>query len=319
MMAERRARAFLETGRAAVCGIVSRRIERARRLGGIVDCGNCFDDLTLLSGTRPDAVLIEIPHRTQDVVTLWALETGIHALVGGCLASSLAAGRRIRELAAEQRLVVEAGYEARYKAVWESTRHIVLEGGIGTPVAVRSVALFSANPASWYYSERESGGMPITHMTYAFINPARWIFGDPEAVSAFGNRMVEREDDRVGEETCSANLLFPKDVICNMIAGYVSAGGAWWSFTIFGTSGVLDVHPSEMDAGELFLHRRNGVEHRRFDDAPDPFVRQANAFLDAIDGCGTCLNGPGDTVGDLIAADAIVRSARERRTIALPG
>jgi predicted dehydrogenase len=102
-----------------------------------------------------------------------------------------------------------------------------------------------------------------------------------------------------------------------MTAGYVAAGGTCWSFTVIGSRGVLDVHPSDAGAGEFFLHRGTAVDHRRFDEAPDPFVRQAHAFLDAIAGGGTVRNGPAATIGDLRVADAIVRSARERRTIEL--
>ncbi len=29
--------------------------------------------------------------------------------------------------------------------------------------------------------------MPLTHMTYCFINPVRWLAGDPQFVSAFAN------------------------------------------------------------------------------------------------------------------------------------
>jgi predicted dehydrogenase len=311
-MAERRARAFMDTRRVTICGIASRRLDRAQRLGSILGCEACFDDVESLRATHPDAVLIEVPHRVQDALTFWALDAGLNVLIGGCLATSTEAGERIRELAQRKALVVEAGYEARYKAVWEAARRLVLAGDLGVPVAIRSIALFSANPSSWYYNERESGGMPLTHMTYTFINPARWIFGEPEVVSAFANRLVETSDDRVAEETCTANLLFRHALIGNMTAGYVSAGGTWWSFMVVGSEGVLDVNPGDMDRGEYYLHRGKRTEYRRFDDTPDPFVRQAHAFLD-----GACLNTPEHTLGDLRVAEAIVRSARELRTVGL--
>jgi predicted dehydrogenase len=65
---------------------------------------------------------------------------------------------------------VEAGYEARYKAVWKQARQIIQSDRIGQLVAIRTVALFPANPESWYYNQATSAGMPLTHMTYAFIN-----------------------------------------------------------------------------------------------------------------------------------------------------
>ncbi len=318
-MAEHRARAFVATGRAVLCGVASRRSERAQRLGAMFGCAACFDDPERLRATRPDAVLVEVPHRQQDALVAWALESGWHVLIGGCLASSVASGVHIQRLAEERHLVAEAGYEARYKAVWESARRIVRGGELGRPVAIRSIALFPADPASWYYREHDSGGMPVTHMTYAFVNPARWIFGDPEYVSAFANRVRATAEGHVAEETCTANFAFPGDVIGNMVAGYVNPGGEWWSFTVVGTEGVLDVDPSDLGPGQLRVHRGDDVRHHRFDEAPDPFVTQAHAFLDALAGARTCRNPPRDALGDLRVAAAIARSARERRTLALAG
>ncbi len=313
-MAARRARAFLDTGRVTICGVASRRIERARALAATLGC-DAFEDAAQLYAQLPDAVLVEVPHRVQDSLALGALNAGAHILIGGCLASSGPGGVRIRDTAEARRLVVETGYEARYKDVWRTTRELVHGGAIGTVVAIRSIALFPAPRDSWYYDQAESGGMPLTHMTYAFLNPARWIFGGPRAVSAFANRLVETAPCRVAEETCTANLLFANDVVANMTAGYVSAGGTWWSFTIIGSRGVIDVHPSDGGPGELVLYRGDAAERRAFDAAPDAFVTQAHAFLDAIGGAATCLNPPADSLEDLVAAEAIVRSVREQRTI----
>jgi predicted dehydrogenase len=314
-MAERRAQAFLDTGRVTLIGVGSRNAGRARVLAGKLGCAT-FADVDQLYAERPDAVLIEVPHRVQDELALGALQAGAHTLIGGCLASTVANGVRIAAAARERGLLVETGYEARYKEVWTAARELVHGGAIGTAVAIRSIALFPAARDSWYYDENESGGMPLTHMTYAFINPARWLFGEPHTISAFANRRVETAPGCVAEEMCTANLVFPNDVIGNMTAGYVSPGGTWWSFTIVGSRAVVEVLPSDGGPGELIVHRER-AERRQFSAVPDAFVVQAHAFLDAIEGKDTCRNPPADSLRDLVVAGAIVRSARERRTIVL--
>ena len=92
-MARVRGHAFLETGRAEICGVAARRRETAERCAAELRCGVFFDDYRLLVETRPDAVLIEVPHRVQDDVSLWALDAGYDVLIGGCLASSLENGK----------------------------------------------------------------------------------------------------------------------------------------------------------------------------------------------------------------------------------
>jgi predicted dehydrogenase len=317
MMAKLRTRAFLATGRATLVGVASRRLASARRFAEDFDCQSYFDDYRRLSACEPDAVLIEVPHRIQDEVALWAIESGFHLLIGGCLSLSAAGAVRLGEAASERKVVVEAGYEARYKAVWESARrHLAAGDSLGRIIAVRSIALWPAPPHSWYYSQQESGGMPLTHLTYTFINPIRWLFGDPLYVSAFANRIKQTAEGKVDEETCFANILFGNEVICNMMAGFVKPGDiSAWTLTILGTDGVMEIFPSEMGPGSLSIHRGTEQSRESFAQAPDAFEVQAQVFFDALDGDNRCRNSPQDTLGDVQLAEAIVRSAREKSTI----
>ena len=130
-MARTRGKAFLETGRAEICGVAARRAQRAESCAAELGCGVFCDDFRRLGEARPDAILIEVPHRVQDEVSLWALEAGYDLLVGGCLASSMENGRRIVELAARNRRIVEAGFQRRYDPAWEEIRRLVAGKGTG--------------------------------------------------------------------------------------------------------------------------------------------------------------------------------------------
>lgn len=321
-MARRRARAFLATGRAEICAVAARHLERARSLGEELGCETSLDDFRRLEAARPDAVLVEVPHASQDEVVDWALARGYPTLIGAPLSYSMEGGRAIVARAEERGLVVEAGFEARYRPSWEAARDLLAQGAIGRLVAVRSVALWDGRPESWYYDEAASGGMPLTHMTYTFINPLRWILGHPTQVSAFANRKKHTAPGHVREETCIANLLFPDDVLGSLTAGFVRAGeGAYWDVTFLGTEGILELAPTEMDNGSLRLVRGREVEEQDFATARDAFEAQAEAFLDALDpqaGKDRLRNRPADALGDLLVAEAIVVSAREKRTVPLP-
>lgn len=318
-MAKRRIQAFLSTGRVKICGVAAAHAENARALGQEIGCGACFDDFRRLASTHPQAVLVEVPHHVQDEVVLWALRSGYHVLVGGPLSASVAGGEVICATAEERGLVVEAGFEARYKEAWEEPRQRVARGEIGLPVAVRSIALWDGRPDSWYYHQRRSGGMPLTHMTYCFLNPLRWIFGEPLTVSAFANRKKHTATELVQEETCIANLRFPDNVLGSLVAGFVHSGGAaTWDVQVLGTEGMLEICPTEMDAGSYSLYRAGRrVETIDCSSQRDAFQRQAEAFLDAVSGEDQCRNRPADAMGDLRAAEAIVTSAREGRTVTI--
>lgn len=317
-MSRRRVRAFLATGRVQLVGIAARRLSSAQTLGAEFDCGACYEDPLRLRECAPDAVLIEVPHSAQDALACWTIEQGWPTLIGGPLSGSVHNGERILQLAQANNVLVELGFEARYKAVWETAREWILAGRIGRPIAIQSIALWDGHPGSWYYDEAASGGMPLTHMSYAFVNPLRWLFGNPLRVSAFANRIRHTALHHVREETCVANLLFPHEIVCSMLAGYVKPGGAEsWQISIVGSEGLLELRPTEMDNGSLCLYRGSEVEDLHFVDAQDAFVAQANAFLDSIEGNPRCRNHPDDALNDLRVTSAIADSAREHRTIEL--
>jgi predicted dehydrogenase len=320
-MARVRARALLSTGRVEICGVAARRLASAQALAAEIGCGYATDDYRQMAEARPDAVLVEVPHAAQDAIVLWALEQRLHALVGGVLATTVAAAERIRGLAERHGLTVEAGFEARYSACWLAARELLNAGALGRPVAARSFALWGGDPATWYYQQAASGGMPLTHMTYCFVNPLRWLLGEPRHVSAFANRMLHAQPGLVEQETCVASLAFESGALASLTAGFVKPGDLpSWSVTLIGTKAAVEVCPAESGAGgRVIIYRGAQVEERDYAGAPNAFDVQARAFVQALDGGGTCWNPPSATIGDIRVAEAIVAAATTRRVIDLGG
>ena len=98
-MARTRGRAFLETGQAEICSVSSRRMASAKACASELASDIYFDDYRRLAESKPDAILLEVPHKVQDEITLWALEAGFDLLIGGCLASNVESGEQIAALA----------------------------------------------------------------------------------------------------------------------------------------------------------------------------------------------------------------------------
>ncbi len=317
-MARVRGRAMLATGGVELVGVAARRLASAQGFGLEFGCARCVDDYRALLADRPDALLVEVPHAVQDEVVLWALEHGLHVLIGGTLATSAVAGARIKALATERELVVEAGFQARYMPLWEQAREFLATGALGRVTVARTIALWAGDPSSWYYSQQISGGMPLTHMSYCFINPLRWLFGDPTQISAFSNRLWQTAPGLIDEETVVANLRFPGDVLCSMTAGFVKPGELpSWSVTLVGTEAALQIDPVDLAAGAYTLYHGSTLQRVNMDG--DGFLAQSHAFLAALHGAPTCRNTPADTVGDLLTAEAIVIAAREKRVVELAG
>ena len=314
-MARARGRAFLDTGRAEICGVAARRAQRAASCAAELGCDVFCDDFRRLGEARPDAILIEVPHRVQDEVSIWALDAGYDLLVGGCLASSVENGRQIAAMAARNSRIVEAGFQRRYDPAWEEIQRLVVERELGAPVMAVTTALWNPDPDGWYYDQEASGGMPLTHMSYCYLNAVRWILGRPTTVSAMANRLRNTAPGRVAEETCGALIGFENGAFAAATASYI------------GPEGMPDPQPRfvcseggiQPNAGDdsITVYKEGRSEIRAFANEPSPFVRQAAAFLDAIEGRHKARNPPEDALLDIEIAAAVSVSAKEHRTVSL--
>lgn len=317
-MAQVRTNAFLKTGKTQLIGVVSRTLENAEKFCKKYSCKNYCTDYTRILPYEPDFILVEVPHLVQDQIVLWALDQKLNVFIGGCLASTLNTAIIIRDKTFTTGAIIEAGFEARYKKVWKKTREWINDGILGELIAIQSVALCNIDPASWYYNQEKSGGMPVTHMTYAFINPVRWILGEPIKVSAFSNNKRTLGVDTVIDEVCTANLLFSKMVQYTMLAGYVKPGGnQTWKIHFLGTKASLEIFPSDNGHGYLKLFRNKSMKKFSWYSEKHAFIKQAETYLGALDGFGECLNSPQKTVGDIAAAEAICRSSLLKQTVDL--
>ncbi len=318
-MARVRGRAFLDTGRAEICGVAARHRETAERCAAELGCDVFEDDFRRLTDTRPDAVLIEVPHRVQDEVTVWALDAGYDLLVGGCLASCVENGRRIVEMAGRSGRIVEAGYQRRYDPAWMEVHRLVRNRVLGAPVMAVTMALWDPAPDGWYYDQEASGGMPLTHMSYCYLNAVRWILGRPTTVSAMANRKRNTAPGHVTEETCGALIGFESGAFASATASYIGPEGMGDARTRFvcEEGGIVPNADSPPGKGSITVYREGRPEVRAFEAEPSPQVRQAEAFLDAIESRREARNPPEDALLDVEIAEAISISAREHRTVLL--
>jgi predicted dehydrogenase len=312
-MALARGRAFLDTGNAEIIAVASRQRDHARAVAVTLGAPDAFDDYRRIASLDPDALLVEVPHRAQTEIVDWGLDVVPGILIGGPLAVNSTIAAAIEDKAAETGCLVEAGYNARYSVVWETARTTITSGVLGDPVLVQSVALYAASPTSWYYNQAVSGGMPLTHMAYGFINPVRWIFGPVKEVTASSNQLRHTDDGYVEQETCSANLRFQNGTIYAAVAGYVTPPN--YPHTayvhVLGTQGALEMRLTTPATHTVYLE--HGVTETVFTDEPSSLQRQAQTFIDALEGNAQCLNPPSDAKIDVALAEAIVHATQHRQ------
>jgi predicted dehydrogenase len=182
-----------------------------------------------------------------------------------------------------------------------------------------TTALWNPKASSWYYNQQDSGGMPLTHLSYVFMNAIRWIMGQPRTVFAMANRKVETLPERVSEETCAVLVGFEDGSFASATASYAGPKGMSDPMPrIVCTRGGIQFNPVESSGVvSMTVFRDDTSEVRSFDAEPSALVRQAGRFLDSLDTRRPALNPPEDALIDVRIAEAISISAREQRMVRL--
>ena len=162
--------------------------------------------------------------------------------------------------------------------------------------------------------------MPLTHMSYCYLNAMRWLLGQPTTVAALSYRPTGAAADAVAEESCAALVGFDGGAMLSATASYRGPPGLTDAVTrlVFEGGGlqVGGAAPAAHEAITLFPGQ-GPPEVRTFATIPSAFVSQADAFLDAMDERSPARNPPQDAFIDLQVAAAISTSARSGGTIHL--
>jgi myo-inositol 2-dehydrogenase / D-chiro-inositol 1-dehydrogenase len=318
-MALSRGKAFVDTGRAEICAVASRHIETARVCAGQLGADKYFDDYKRIVEAKPDALLIEVPHKPQNEIVLWAIEEGLDVLIGGCLASTLEYGRKIVESAARQGSIVEAGFDMRYDRAWSEIRRLVCDQIYGKPIMATGMTYFNADPDSWYYNEELSGGMPLTHLTYCHLNTMRWILGKPAFVTATGNKLAQTLPHNIADESCSAVVQFENQSFATVVGSYAAPDSFPSSAPQFVcTKAAMQINDRSGPAGcGITVFEGDESEVISFKEKESSLVLQSRAFLNAMEFRKPALNPVDDALIDIEIAEAMAISSREHRTVRL--
>jgi len=318
-MAHLRAEAFKGTG-VEIVGVLSGKKASAQNfcMGREINVFGSLEELEeILTDTNPDAILIELPHAPQDQIVQKLLAKNIPLMIGGPLASNIEMGEKI----IDSQLLVETGYEGRYNPIWITAKNLLPT--IGQVTNIKTNAFWVPPKNSWYWDEALSGGMPITHMSYCFINLIRFLLEMPiKQVTATGIETEKISDGEINLQSCTANIIYAsgeETVNCNVEAGYLREGlPGPWQILIQAEYGYLKIIPEDNSLGRLFIaNKASEMKEVQVNRRTDPFHVQAQMLVDVLKGSNSAdlKNPASDSLHDLYAALAITKSIELGATI----
>ena len=318
---ERHVRCFLATGRARV-SFAEVRADLRGEVAQRHPAAGAFDSLEAALAARPTAAVIATPAPLHVPQAMQLVERGVHVLIEKPLAVGLDGIDRLVEAVSARQVVAGVAYVYRAHPVLADMRAAIRSGRFGRPlelVAVSGQHFPFYRPAyrQTYYARRDSGGGAVQDALTHVVNAAEWLVGPTDRVVADLARCaldgVDVEDTAHvlarhsgggsgagGEVLASYNLnqhQAPNEMTLTVIC---ERGTARFEYH------ACRWRAMEQPGGEWTDHGGSMLERDTL------FVRQADAFLDAVEGKAAPLCSLSDGAATLRANIAILRSAETR-------
>jgi predicted dehydrogenase len=283
---ERHIRCFLATGRARVSFV---EINKGLRdtIAQRYSAAAAYASLEEAIGAAPEAAVIATPAPLHIPQARQLVESGTHVLIEKPLSTGMDGVQPLADRVREKHVVAAVAYVLRAQPALAEMRAAIASGEFGRPLELIGVsgqdfAFYRPAYAGTYYAHRASGGGAVQDALTHMLNAGEWLAGKIDRVVADAAHLkmtgVEVEDTvhvlaRQGDVLASYSLnqhQAPNEssitVVCeNGTARFEMHAARWRScrrapepWTDHATTAPLD---------------RDG-----------PFIGQANAFLDAIEG-----------------------------------
>lgn len=190
------------------------RLERAVTLAGPLDAVAYSDLDALLADPRVEAVDLCVPHPLHAPLALKALAAGKHVLVEKPLATTVAAGQAMVDLAAQKGLTLCVSENYPFSEPFRRARALIEAGEIGRVVALRSHRVGYLDGIwlrdGWRQDARQAGGGMLLDQGCHYTNILRMMGGPITHVAA---TTAQTRTDWHGEDSAALSLRFASGII----------------------------------------------------------------------------------------------------------
>jgi predicted dehydrogenase len=307
---ERHVRCLAATGRAhlSLCEVNP---ELRRAVAERYAVANSFPDHGSALASKPDVVVICTPAHLHIPIALAAVRSGAHVLVEKPLSTTFdGVGELLREVEA-RRTVAGVAYVYRTHPALAAMRDAILSGRFGEPVQIvancgQHFPLYRPAYHSIYYNDRATGGGAVQDALTHVVNAAEWLVGP---VTRLGADIGHQVLDGVSVEDTAHVLTRHGSAMGSFSLNQYQAPNET-TLTVVCTRGTARF---EYHANRWRWATEPGGPWT--DETMPPlerdtlFVRQAGAFLDAVEGKAELLCSLADARQTLAVNLAILRAA----------
>ena len=277
--------------------------------------------LDALLGADIDAVYISTTNELHLEQALAAAKAGKHVWCEKPLALSTGDARKIVAACRDAGVVMATNHHLRCAGSHRAMRQAVADGRIGKPIAARvfHAVYLPEHLQGWRLDRPDAGGGVVLDITVHDADTLRFVLGDdPVEVTAFTQAAGMAGNGL--EDGVMSVFRFKSGVIAQTHDAF-TIGYAGTGFEVHGTEGSLIARDvmTQKPVGSVMLRRAEGEEALSFD-SEDLYTYALRAFHAAVRGEGQPAATGEDGVWSLAAAEAVLKSARSGRAVAIdPG
>jgi glucose-fructose oxidoreductase len=266
-----------------------------------------------------DVVYVILPNSMHAEYTIRAAKAGKHVLCEKPMAISSAECEAMIAACRSAGRKLMIGYRSHFEPHNIHAMDLARKAAVGPSRFVQSEHGFPiGDPTQWRLKRALAGGGSMMDIGIYSVQALRYMTGE-EPVSVTARESTNRQDPRFREveDRIDWTFLFPSGVVGHGFSSYSSGHNR---IRLTGESGWIDLEPATSYSGQ-----RMRVSVRGDDEAvTPPKGPAANQFVGQLDHMAECVvTGSEPIVGgeeglrDLRLIEAIYRSAREGRTIAV--
>jgi predicted dehydrogenase len=272
-----------------------------------------------LANPKVAAVYLATPQGEHAALTIRAARAGKHVLCEKPLAARLEQSASMVEACRRAGVLLMTAYRKYYEPSTVYLKKLIKSGRLGRIDVIHtafSELHISGVSLAWLLDAQIAGGGPLMDLGIYCVNTTRWLLEeDPVEVVAqsWVNDTVRYKEV---EEGISFRLRFPSGVIALASSTYGAAPSSF--IYVQGTLGWASLSPAFPLDEERHLTAKIGKRciQRTFK-VLDEFAPEIDAFASAIQDHGSVEPDGAEGHRDIIIIDAIYRSARDKRTVAI--
>jgi predicted dehydrogenase len=234
------------------------------------------EQLLNTSGLR--AVLVETRVRDLLANAEACVAAGVHVHLDKPAGESLPHLRKVFDLAAKAKVIVQMGYMFRYNPAVVLLREVLAKGWLGDVAEVSAGMGKVVGPADRKDLAAYPGGI-LFELGCHVLDLVVGILGEPRAVTGHGRHVAKTDDGLVDAQL--AVLDYPTAVATVRASAVDADGFARRHLTVSGTGGTFHVQPLDSPAVRLTLDAARGPYKKGPQDVPMP--RYERYFGDAAD------------------------------------